>query len=87
MVINGKFFCGTLERPQSYLKADAYRLALVPVVLHSEEYFSEFCEKVDEAIRNREHITLVIRDWGFDAIPLKYLSPFKSSVKSLSCVR
>ena len=31
MVINGKFFCGTLERPQSYLKADAYRLALVPV--------------------------------------------------------
>ena len=146
MVINGKFFCGTLERPKGYLKADAYRLALVPVtnpkflrddeksrimpvilkengrvqksvirkpffvpgngpyklmygsiilgrsyisglVLHSEEYFSEFCEKVDEAIRNREHITLVIRDWGFDAIPLKYLSPFKSSVKSLSCVR
>ncbi len=31
MVINGKFFCGTLERPQGYLKADAYRLALVPV--------------------------------------------------------
>ena len=29
MVINGKFFCGTLERPQSYLKADAYRLALL----------------------------------------------------------
>ena len=138
MVINGKFFCGTLERPQGYLKADAYRLALVPVsnpkflrddeksrimpvilkengrapksvirkpffvpgngpyklmygsiilgrsyisglVLHSEEYFSEFCEKVDEAIRNREHITLVIRDWGFDAIPLKYLSLFQSS--------
>ena len=31
MVINGKFFCGTLERPKGYLKADAYRLALVPV--------------------------------------------------------
>ena len=146
MVINGKFFCGTLERPKGYLKADAYRLALVPVtnpkflrddeksrimpvilkengrvpksvirkpffvpgngpyklmygsiilgrsyisglVLHSEEYFSEFCEKVDEAIRNKEHITLVIRDWGFDAIPLKYLSLFQSSEKAISCVR
>ncbi len=146
MVINGKFFCGTLERTEGYLKADVYRLALVPVtnpkflrddeksrimpvilkengrvpksvirkpffvpgngsyklmygsiilgrsyisglVLHSEEYFSEFCEKVDEAIRNKEHITLVIRDWGFDAIPLKYLSLFQSSEKAISCVR
>ena len=155
MVIGGKIFCDTLERPNRHLPAGRYKISLIPtkqkkvsetkkknkyergkyeivikpvillrsnyvprtvrrrarfvpgngplrlrnksiilgrsyisgLVLHSEEYFSEFCEKVDEAIRNREHITLVIRDWGFDAIPLKYLSPFKSSVKSLSCVR
>ena len=133
MVINGKFFCGTLERPEHYLPEGAYRPAFVEVtnpkflredeksrimpvilkengrtpksvvrkpffvpgngpyklmygsiilgrsfisglVLHSEEYFSEFCEKLEEAIKNKERITLCIRDWGFDDIPLKFLS-------------
>ena len=133
MVINGKFFCGTLEHPEHYLPEGAYRPAFVEVtnpkflredeksrlmpvilkengrtpksvirkpffvpgngpyklmygsiilgrsfisglVLHSEEYFSEFCEKLEEAIKNKERITLCIRDWGFDDIPLKFLS-------------
>lgn len=136
MVINGKFFCGTLEHPEHYLPEGAYRPAFVEVtnpkflredeksrlmpvilkengrtpksvirkpffvpgngpyklmygsiilgrshisglVLHSEEYFSEFCEKLEEAIKNKERITLCIRDWGFDDIPLKFLSLFK----------
>ena len=133
MVINCKFFCGTLEHPEHYLPEGAYRPAFVEVtnpkflredeksrlmpvilkengrtpksvirkpffvpgngpyklmygsiilgrsfisglVLHSEEYFSEFCEKLEEAIKNKERITLCIRDWGFDDIPLKFLS-------------
>lgn len=36
---------------------------------YSEEYFQEFLERVNVALKNKEKVSLLIRDWGSEDIP------------------
>ena len=47
------------------------------LVAHSEQCYMDFRKKIDEALENEEEISLVIRNWGVEDIPLKYLSLFQ----------
>ncbi len=47
------------------------------LVAHSEQCYMVFRKKIDEALENGEEISLVIRNWGVEDIPLKYLSLFQ----------
>lgn len=39
------------------------------LMAYSEEYFQEFLERVNVALKNKEKVSLLIRDWGSEDIP------------------
>ena len=43
------------------------------LVAYNEEKFQEFCMMIDMALEKKEMVNLVIKDWGKDDIPKKYM--------------
>ena len=49
------------------------------LMTYSEEYFQEFLERVNVALKNKEKVSLLIRDWGSEDIPQEDPSPSEES--------
>ena len=50
------------------------------LVAYNEEKFQEFCKMIDMALEKKEMVNLVIKDWGKDDIPKKYMVVLPNSI-------